>query len=130
MEIERSGDGMNVIEWFATEAEARAAARQLLERGVAADVQTEPAPAELAAEGIDSQVSHDGARHGLAVQAADDVRARQLLGLPDVEPEAGDETDEMTRTVRNVLVPVLVAIVVLITVPLLAFFITFKLSGG
>jgi hypothetical protein len=125
-----TSDGMNVLQWYATEAEARQAAATLIERGVGADVESEPASSELAAEGIDSAVTHDGARHAVAVLAHDDRRAREILGLPDAATVLGDRDDEITRTVRSMLIPVLVAAAVLIAVPLLAFFITFKVTGG
>ncbi len=130
MDPQPTSDGMNVLQWYASEAEARTAAATLIERGVGADVETEPASIELAGEGIDSQVTHDGARYGVAVLADHDRRAREILGLPDAETVLGDRDDEITRTVRSMLIPVLVAAAVLIVVPLLAFYITFKLSGG
>ncbi len=129
MDLEPTSDGMNVLQWYPTEAEARAAAGMLLERGVVADVETEPDSVELAAEGIESEVTHDGARHGVAVRPVDDVRARQILGLPEAG-ELGADGEEEVGTMRAMLIPVLVAMAVLVTVPLLAFFISFKLSGG
>jgi hypothetical protein len=130
MDPQPTTDGMNVLQWYATEAEARQAAATLIERGVGADMETEPASVELAAEGIDSQVTHDGARFGVAVLATDDRRAREILGLPEAAEVLGDRDDEITRSVRSVLIPVLVAAAVLIIVPLVAFFVSFKLSGG
>ena len=130
MDPQPTADGMNVVQWYDTESEARAAAATLVGRGVGADIETEPASADLAAEGIDSQVSHDGARFGVAVLAVDDRRAREILGLPDAAEVLGDRDDEITRSMRSILIPVLVAAAVLIIVPLLAFFVTFKLSGG
>ncbi len=130
MEPQPTADGMNVLQWYATESEARLAAATLVERGVGADVETEPASLELATEGIDSQVTHDGARFGVAVLADDDRRAREILGLASAAEVLGDRDDEITRSMRSILIPVLVAAVVLITIPLLAFFVTFKLSGG
>jgi hypothetical protein len=130
MDPQPTPDGMNVLQWYATEDEARRAAALLIERGIGADVENEPAAAELAVEGIDSAVTHDGARFGVAVLAHDDVRAREILGLPDAATVLGDTPEELTRTVRSMLVPVLIAAAVLIVVPLLAFFITVKVSGG
>jgi hypothetical protein len=130
MEPEGTADGMNVLAWYPTEAEARSTAASLVERGIGAEVEVEPQSIELAEEGIDSQVTHDGARYGVAVMAIDDHRARQILGLPDAATVLGNREDEVGHSVRSMLIPVLVAVGVLITVPLLAFFITFKLSGG
>ncbi len=130
MDTGAGADGMDVLQWYGTKREAHAAAATLIERGVGADVEIEPASVDLAAEGIDSQVSHDGARFGVAVLAEDFRRAREVLGLPDAAEVLGDRDDEITRSVRSMWIPVLVAIAVLIVVPLLAFFVTFKLSGG
>jgi hypothetical protein len=83
--------------------------------------------------------------HGLgaAVEATDDgawavtvlpddrTRARELLGVPDPPSEdAEDDSDELTQGVRSFLLPVLIGISVLIVVPIVAFFVSYKLSGG
>ena len=128
MQPEGTADAMNVLAWYPSEGEARGAAATLVERGIGADV--EPESIDLAGEGIDGQVTHEGGRYGVTVMADDDLRARQILGLPDASTVPGDRQDEVDGSVRSVLIPVLVAIAVLVTVPLLAFFITFKLSGG
>ncbi len=130
MDPQPTADGMNVLQWYATDELARQAAATLVAHGVGADVQTEPQSVDLATAGLDSQVTHDGARFGVAVLADDDRRAREILGLPSAEEVLGDRDDEITRSMRSMLIPVLVAIAVLIVVPLLAFFISFKLAGG
>ncbi len=56
-------------------------------------------------------------------------RAREMLGIAVTTLRDGDAS-ELTRETRSVLIPVLVGAVVLLVVPLIAFFVTFKLSGG
>jgi len=110
---------MIVVDRYPTADEARQHAAALVERGVGATV--EPFEPDEGGGGPDEWV--------VTVMPDDRARARELLGLaPDGLPV--DETDELTRSVRTVLVPVLLGLVVLVTVPLLAFFVSFKLSGG
>ena len=62
----------------------------------------------------------------------DRTRARELLGVPDTPGDEDDEDDshELTQGVRSVLLPVLIGIAALIVVPIVAFFVSYKLSGG
>jgi hypothetical protein len=97
---------------------ARRTAASLVERGLGATVEpitpSEPGAIE---------------RWAVTVMPGDRSRARELLGLRDDDPEH-DQTDELARSVRGILVPVLIGVVVLVAVPLLAFLLSFKLSGG
>jgi hypothetical protein len=102
---------MTVIEWFDALDDANQAAAALVEHGVGAILETGSPP-----------------RTGLAVLADDAAWARQVLGL-EAEGNASD-SDELRRMSRGWLVPVLVFGLVLILLPLLAFFVSFKLSGG
>ncbi|HVN50246.1 MAG TPA: hypothetical protein VMT43_02375 [Acidimicrobiales bacterium] len=121
---------MIVVERYASADEARRMAASLVERGVGATVEpVEPTgPVEPAGPaGIDPVP-----QWAVTVMPDDRARARELLGLPpDAGPsEDGDDAGGLTRSVRGMLLPVLIAIVVLVTVPLIAFFVSFKLSGG
>ncbi len=102
---------MVVIEWFDAPGEASQAASMLVENGVGAVLDQDSPP-----------------RTGLAVLASDAERARQILGLEDPEPTVGE--DELKSMNRSWLVPVLVFCAVMVVVPLVAFFVSFKLSGG
>jgi hypothetical protein len=105
-------DGMRVVEWYPTQGAARQFAASLVEHGVGATIET----------GSD--------RFGVAVLEADIPRARELLGLAD-DPGAEPETEaDLAHANRAWLIPVLVAAAVLVIVPLTAFFVSFKLSGG
>ena len=111
-------EGMRVVEWYPTQGAARQYAASLVEHGVGATI--EP--------GSD--------RFGVAVLETDIPRARQLLGLsadegagPQSDGESESEAD-LAHANRAWLVPVLVAMAVLVIVPLAAFFLSFKLSGG
>ena len=100
-----------VLEWFDALGDASQAASMLVENGVGAVLDQDSPP-----------------RTGLAVLGSDAERARQILGLADPEP-TGDE-DELKSMNRSWLVPVLVFCAVMVVVPLVAFFMSFKLSGG
>ncbi len=89
MDPQPTADGMNVVQWYGTESEARLAAATLVGRGVGADVETEPAALDLAVEGIDSVVDHDGMRFGVAVLADDDRPGPGDPGPPVGRPGAG-----------------------------------------
>jgi hypothetical protein len=99
-----------VIEWFDDDAAAHGAAAALVEQGIGA-------------------VLDDGSppRTGLAVLPGEAARARELLGL--AAPEATGEGDLRTAS-RSWLVPALIFAVALVLVPLIAFFVSFKLAGG
>ena len=110
---------MIVVERYASADQARRMAASLVERGVGATV-------EPASSGEGDQTE----QWAVTVMPDDRARARELLGLDHGDgPDDGRE-EELTRSVRAMLLPVLVGIVVLITVPLIAFFVSYKLSGG
>jgi hypothetical protein len=100
-----------VIEWFDDGAAAHGAAAALVEHGIGA-------------------VLDDGSppRTGLAVLPSEAPRARELLGL--AEPEAPTGEVDLRTASRSWLVPVLIFAVALVLVPLIAFFVSFKLAGG
>lgn len=102
---------MVVLEWFDAPGDASQAASMLVENGVGA-VLDQDSPS----------------RTGLAVLGSDAERARQILGLADPGPMVGE--DELKSMNRSWLVPVLVFCAVMLVVPLVAFFVSFKLSGG
>jgi hypothetical protein len=102
---------MTVVEWFDAVDDASRAAASLVENGVGAVLEHGSPP-----------------RTGLAVLAGDATRARQVLGLESIVDEPDD--DELKRMGRGWLVPVLVFGLAMILVPLLAFFLSYKLSGG
>jgi hypothetical protein len=109
-------DDLTVVGWYETAEKANWAAGVLVERGIGAMVEADP----------------DATRFGVALLPADVDRGRQVLGLPEPQSgpvEDGDE-DDLRGSARSMLVPVLVAAAVLVLVPLVAFLITFKLSGG
>jgi len=107
---------MIVVERYASADQARRMAASLVERGVGATV--EPASSD----------GEPAEQWAVTVMPDDRARARELLGLAGVPDDEPDE--ELARSVRSVLVPVLIGIVVLVTVPLIAFFVSYKLSGG
>ena len=104
---------MAVVVNYDTEADANANAASLVEHGLGAAVE-----------------ANDDGGWAVTVLPADRARAAELLGLPGPEDATADDSEELTRSVRSMLVPVLVGIAVLILVPLIAFFVSFKLSGG
>ncbi len=105
---------MAVVATYESPDEAKSNAASLVQQGLGAAV-------EAAGDG----------QWTVTVLPGDRSRARELLGIPETPGEAGDDdSDELTRSVRTMLVPVLVGIMVLILVPLIAFFVSFKLSGG
>jgi hypothetical protein len=108
------GDDLSLLQWYDTSEEAQRAASVLVEHGIGAVV--EPAP--------------DIARFGVALLPGDVARGRELLGLPEPESELVDDENVLRRSNRGLLIPVVVAAAVLLIVPLLAFFISFKLTGG
>ncbi|MEI7592313.1 MAG: hypothetical protein WCK41_03750 [Actinomycetes bacterium] len=102
---------MVVIEWFDDKADASRSATSLVERGIAA-VLDETSPSRV----------------GVSVLALDVSRACELLGLIPLDDTRDDAA--LKRVGRPWLVPVLVFGLAMILVPLLAFFVSFKLSGG
>jgi hypothetical protein len=105
--------GMSIIERYESLEVAQAQAAYLVEHGVGATIETD---------------GGTGA-HGLAVLSADQGRARQLLGLAELDPLEATETD-LIRANRPWLVPVLLIGLALFVIPVVAFFLAFKLSGG
>lgn len=103
---------------FATEEEARTAVEMLLLRGLGATY--EPADAPAAA----------GLPIGFYVVVAEGEapRARQILEVPEPEPEPGDP--QARKKVPQWVYVVLVFGVAMIVVPLIAFYVSFKLAGG
>jgi hypothetical protein len=107
-------DPMAVVATYETADDAKSQASSLVEHGLGATVEQ----------------SGDG-RWTVAVLPGDRSRARELLGLPESPgDDLDDDGDELTRSVRSMLVPVLVGVGVLFLVPLIAFFVSYKLSGG
>jgi len=102
---------MTVVEWFDALDDANRAAASLVEHGVGAVLEQGSPP-----------------RTGVAVLVGDASRARQVLGLEaEAETFESDELKEMSRTW---LIPVLIFAVAIVVVPLVAFLLSFKLSGG
>jgi hypothetical protein len=104
---------MTALQTYPSTEDAERAAASLVEHGMGATV------------GLDSSGQWE-----VSVLADDATRARQLLGV--AEPVVSDDENEaeLTAHTRSVLLPVLVGAAVLVIVPLIAFFVTFKLSGG
>jgi hypothetical protein len=98
-----------------TEAEARAAVETLLLGGVGATYR----PAIIAP-----------ARFEVVVVAGTARRAREILGLPEPEPDAELVVDQLRRQRPQWLYIVGIFLVALVVIPLVAFYATFKLAGG
>jgi hypothetical protein len=101
---------MVIIGWFDEPEDAHRAASALVENGVGA------------------VLDQNSPRTGLAVLTSDSGRARQVLGL--AEPKTVADELELKATNRSLLVPVLICCVAMVVVPLVAFFVSFKLAGG
>jgi hypothetical protein len=108
---------MTILAWYDDTTDARSAAAGLVENGLGAVLDDSQPP-----------------RTGVAVLSSDAVRARELLGLEPVTVVGADgeeaEEAELRTMGRSWLVPVLVFAVALVVIPLVAFFVTFKLQGG
>jgi len=103
---------MTIIEQYPTAQAAQGQAALLGERGGGATVEAD-----------------DRGAYAIAVLADDAERAREVLGL--VETERQDPTEgELVGAARPWLVPVLLVGMAMCLIPIAAFFITFKLSGG
>jgi hypothetical protein len=99
------------LELAASEDEARQWATALVEHGIGATVEPE--------------------EQGWAVQVlgVDAARAREVLGIvEDEDPEA--EHEDLARVARLPLVAVLLGGAALVIVPLVAFYVAYKLNGG
>ncbi len=107
-------DGLRVLQWYSSADDAQRAAGALVEHGIGAAVERAP----------------DDAQFGVALLPGDLDRGRQILGLPEENPAEADGDAQLRNSMRTVLIPVLLAAAVLVVVPLVAFFISFKLSGG
>ncbi len=109
---------MTVIERHPLEADARARAATLVTHGIGAAVDH---PDDASPEGA----------YAVTVLPNDALRARQILGVePPPDDEEDWDADELVRSSRPWLIPVLVLAAVFVVVPLAAFFITYKLQGG
>jgi hypothetical protein len=107
-------DGLRVLQWYPSADDAQRAASVLVEHGIGAAVERTPTEDQF----------------GVALLPGDVDRGRQILGLPDEATSEDDAMAQLRGSTRTVLLPVLLAAAVLVLVPLLAFFVTFKLSGG
>jgi hypothetical protein len=107
-------DELTVLERYPTEVEAKRMAGALVERGIGAVVQPEAG----------------GAGFAVSVLPDDLSRGRQVLGLAEPEPDLDVEDNQLRDSSRAVLIPVLLVVGALIFVPLIAFLVSFKLSGG
>ena len=84
--------------------------------------------ASLVANGIGAEVRPGNQGFEVVVLAGEVVRARQILGIE--EPEEPADEEELARSSRGLLVRVLLVAAVFVILPLAAFWITFKVSGG
>jgi len=100
-----------VIEWFDDADTANRTAATLVEHGMGAVLEAGDPP-----------------RTGVAVLGSDAARARQVLGL--VEPDDTAEEVELRTMSRSWLIPALIFAAAFVLVPLIAFFVSFKLAGG
>jgi hypothetical protein len=108
-------EGLTIVLHTETEAAAQQAATTLVERGIGAEV--------VPGGGGET-------RFAVAVLLADSPRACDLLGVERQQQDDDDTDQQLTRSTRNMLIPVLIGIAAFLIVPLLAFLISFKLSGG
>jgi hypothetical protein len=105
-------NGMTMIEQYRDAQAAAGQAAFLVERGVGATVETDPTGA-----------------YAIAVLDEDVPRAREVLGLVEVEREEPSEV-QLIGAARPWLVPVLLVGIVLCVVPIVSFLVAFKLAGG
>jgi hypothetical protein len=105
--------GMRIIDHHDSLEAAESQAAYLVERGVGATVEPDGATGS----------------HGVAVLSGDVSRAREVLGLDQVESQDLTET-ELISANRPWLVPVLMIALALFIIPVVAFFFAFKISGG
>ena len=92
----------------------------------------------LVAEGIGSVVDPiadppaDGTDRsiGVAVVAVDVDRARRVLGIEPPDDSDEPDAEQLRREGRSMLIPVLLIGLAMVLIPLVAFFISFKASGG
>jgi hypothetical protein len=110
-------DGLVEIERHTLEVDANAHAATLVGQGIGASVtrQADTFP---------------GGAYVVSVLPADVLRARQVLGLADPGEVDHPDEAELRRSVRDLLVPVLVIGGLFVLVPIVAFLISFKLQGG
>jgi hypothetical protein len=113
MEVPVEPTGMTIIEQYPTAEAAQTQAAFLVERGVGATVETDPGSGQPA----------------LAVLDDDAERAREVLGLALVERHDPSET-ELVSANRAWLIPVVLIGLALLVVPIIAFFVAFKVAGG
>jgi hypothetical protein len=110
MSDDRHDDGFEVVARYHVEDEANQAVEALVLRGVGAVVERQPHEAPFT----------------LLVVAGQADRAREVLGLPAVVTE-----DAPVPKARSQLVWVLLIFAAaMVVLPVIAFFVSFKLSGG
>jgi hypothetical protein len=107
-------DDMTIIEHYPTVQAAEGQAAYLVERGVGAAV---GAP-------------DDSGSFGLSVLSDDAERAREVLGLTEVVEREEPTQIELIGSARPLLIPVLLIGLAMVVIPIVAFLVTFKLSGG
>jgi hypothetical protein len=110
------GDGYELIAGYESETEARAAVETLLLSGLGARYRS---PQESASSEFQLQVV-----------AGDGRRAREVLGLPAPEPSAHDRVVELRQRRPPWFAIVVIFLAALVVIPLVAFYVTFKLTGG
>lgn len=103
-------DGYEVVARYHVEDEANHAVEDLLLRGVGAMVERQPHEAPFAL---------------LVVDGAGD-RAREVLGLPAVASDEPPRTKDRSQW----LWVLLIFVAAMIVLPVIAFFVSYKLSGG
>lgn len=128
---------------FASQRQAVAAAQELIVGGIGSTIEAapltpepsltpEPQPPSPAfrpgAEVEPGPVESEGQRFWVLVVPGDRARACELLGL--VDDVAATDLDRVRAGVPPMRYLVVAALVAFVAIPLLAFFITFKLAGG
>jgi hypothetical protein len=88
------------------------------------------AAASLVSHGVGATVEPGGYGFCVAVLDSDLPRAHQVLGIEPPPAQTEVSEAEMTRSMRVWLVPVLLLGTALLVVPVIAFLVSFKLSGG
>ena len=104
---------MTIVEHYGSYAAAESQAAYLVERGVGATIESD----------------EDAGTLGLAVLTVDAGRARDVLGLSQLDVETAAE-DEVLRPDRAWLIPLLIFGAALLVIPIVAFLFAFKVAGG
>lgn len=105
---------------YATEDEARAAAETLVLRGIGASWEEADEPP---AEGMP-------AGYFVVVADGEATRAREVLGVPEPEPSAEALAARAKRGRPQWLYVGGIFLVAMIVIPVIAFYVSFKLAGG